>query len=236
MHTITLTRALVHAHTHTHTHTHTILISHLLPCGFVHVTAPIRLGVQSLLDGFATFSVLSLLVGSAVLYEIIVLSVASMIFWVVLFFACLARALDAHVQSWPRNGCLLAVCTRHDSDQYGTAKTSLTPERLRELWQDGVNTLVDAAGIALVVLVNVVLTWGLHVMLEWRKRDMERREIAAEARSDLVSYDGLSYDKVAFPPPTTKMTADSTQSALPATKATAGSTQSAEPTTTVTRI
>ena len=53
-----------------------------------------RLGVQALVDGFAPFSVLSMLLGTAVMFETVYYSTQAMIMWLILFFVCLARALD----------------------------------------------------------------------------------------------------------------------------------------------
>lgn len=63
--------------------------------------------------------------------------------WIVLFFVSIARSLNAYAEAWPKNGCYMAICTRHGRSDYGTPKTSLTPTDLRTQWQGGVDNVFD---------------------------------------------------------------------------------------------
>jgi len=84
--------------------------------------------------------------------------VAGVAFWVcTMIFA--AQAVDVYRKTWPKNGCYLAICTRHGTSGFGTAKTSLSPVELRDLWQGGIGYTYAAIalGVGLILFTVVVV-------------------------------------------------------------------------------
>lgn len=64
--------------------------------------------------------------------------------WCFAVFVALAQAITVYDESWPRNGCYLAMCV-----DYETAAKSDSPSVLRDSWQGGVDLVF--VGLALTI-------------------------------------------------------------------------------------
>lgn len=142
---------------------------------------------------FAALAVLSVLLLSTLAIRETAISVAAFFTWAVLFFICLARAIDVYDSSWPANGCYLAICTRHGTDGFGTPKTSLSADELRHLWQGGVDSVFDGVALTLIATITLAVTLVLRSLVASYEARHLGRAHAAWAQANSHASHTVSY-------------------------------------------
>jgi hypothetical protein len=93
------------------------------------------------------------------------IGLALLISWLIIFLISISVGLRTYNRTWPKNGCYLAICTRFNGDDFGTAKTSLSPDDLRHLWQGGVDAMHSAVVLAVVAILNVIITLFVQTLV-----------------------------------------------------------------------
>lgn len=135
-------------------------------------------------------------------------ALCSVVSWVILYVICMVRTLTVLEDAWPKNGCYIAICTRHGDDDFGTAKTSLSPSDLREAWEGGTDRMFDAMALVVVVFLYVMLTalirWCGEFVRAKSNHDITREAEARQNARRVVSYQSepeVFVGRAELPPP-----------------------------------